>query len=104
MKHISHTVNRRSFLGATAASMAVAAVGRAADADPAKAPRIVRPPSRKRILLSCKLTMIAKEVDGKKLSLTERLKLAADAGFDGVDFDEAGNFTPEQARAAVLET
>ena len=48
--------------------------------------------------------MIAKEVDGKKLSLTERLKMATDAGFDGVDFDEAGNFTAEQARAAMLES
>jgi len=29
------------------------------------------------------------------------LRMAADAGFDGVDFDEAGGFTPEQARDAV---
>ena len=48
--------------------------------------------------------MIAKEADGKKLSLVERLKMAAEAGFDGVDFDEAGSFTPEQARAAVQES
>ena len=44
--------------------------------------------------------MIAKKVDGKDLTLVERLKLAAEAGFDGVDFDEAGSFTPEQARDA----
>jgi hexulose-6-phosphate isomerase len=48
--------------------------------------------------------MIAKKEGDKELSLVERLKLAAAAGFDGVDFDEAGNFTPEQARAAVQES
>ena len=48
--------------------------------------------------------MITKDEGGKKLSLTERLKLAGAAGFDGVDFDEAGMFTVEQARAAVQES
>ena len=48
--------------------------------------------------------MIAKKDGDKELSLVERLKLAAAAGFDGVDFDEAGNFTAEQARAAVQES
>ena len=48
--------------------------------------------------------MIAKKENGKDLTLVERLKLAAQAGFDGVDFDEAGSFTPEQARAAVQES
>ena len=37
-------------------------------------------------------------------SLTSRLKHAAEAGFDGVDFDEAGRYTPEQVRAAVQES
>jgi len=45
--------------------------------------------------------MIPKELDGKKLSAADRLRLAGEAGFDGVDFDQAGEFTPEQARAAV---
>jgi len=48
--------------------------------------------------------MIAKEAAGKKLSLVERLQLAGSAGFDGVDFDEAGNFSVQQARAAVAES
>jgi len=48
--------------------------------------------------------MIAKEVEGKKLTIAERLRMAGDAGFDGVDFDEAGSFTPEQARDAVRES
>ena len=47
--------------------------------------------------------MIAKEEAGKKLTLVERLKLAGAAGFDGVDFDEAGAFTVDQARSAVQE-
>ena len=36
--------------------------------------------------------------------LAARLRRAAEAGFDGVDLDEAGKFTPEQARAAVEES
>ncbi len=48
--------------------------------------------------------MIAKEADGKKLSIADRLRLAGQAGFDGVDFDEAGDYTPEQARDAVRDS
>ena len=59
------------------------------------------PPTGKRILLSCKLGMIAKESGGRTLSLAERLRLAGEAGFDGVDFDDAGGHTAEQAREAV---
>lgn len=95
-------LSRRSFLAAggavTAALGAAAAPATAVAAD-----RIVEPPA-KRILLSCKLGMIAKKVDGRDLTLPERLKLAGDAGFDGVDFDEAGSFTAEQARDAVRES
>lgn len=61
----------------------------------------VTPPSGKRILLSCKLGMLPKELDGKKVSIADRLRLAGEAGFDGVDFDQAGEFTVEQAREAV---
>lgn len=71
----------------------------------AEEPRpLIVPPEGKRILLSCKLGMIAKQDAGRDLTIVERLQLAAQAGFDGVDFDEAGNFTPEQARAAVQES
>ncbi|XZE17648.1 sugar phosphate isomerase/epimerase family protein [Pirellulaceae bacterium SH449] len=62
------------------------------------------PTEGKRVLLSCKLTMIAKESQGKKLSLVERLQMAKAAGFDGVDFDEAGQFTVDEARKAVIES
>ncbi len=97
--------DRRTFLAAGAAS-AVAVVGRTGTASAAQADntRIVSPPPGKRILLACKLSMIAKEADGKKLSVADRLRLAGQAGFDGVDFDEAGGYTPEQARDAVRDS
>ncbi len=103
---MSHTnaFSRRSLLtvgaAATAAAMLPAANVTAAESAP-----IIEPPTGKRILLSCKLGMIAKKSpEGKDYTIVERLKLAKEAGFDGVDFDEAGNFTPEQARDAVRES
>jgi hexulose-6-phosphate isomerase len=94
--------SRRMFLAASAA------LGASAAATPAFAQEkpgpIIVPPAGKRILLSCKLGMIAKKDGDRALTLALRLKLAAQAGFDGVDFDEAGSFTPEQARAAVQES
>ena len=99
----SPSTDRRHFLkssfAATAALTASAVPSHAEDA-----PGIPRPKLSRRILLSCKLGMIANEVGGKKMTINDRLHMAAEAGFDGVDFDEAGNFTPEQARAAVKET
>lgn len=106
------SMERRSFLGAGAVAAATAAylhasksLGapvRTTDADTKS--EIIAPPTDKRILISCKLTMISKESNGKALSLIERLKLADQAGFDGVDFDEAGNFTVDEARKAVQES
>jgi len=96
------SLDRRSFLGLGAAT--VAAGAGAVQGAQTNAGKIVSPPAGKRILLACKLGMIAKEVEGKKLTIAERLRMAGDAGFDGVDFDEAGSFTPEQARDAVRES
>ncbi len=96
-------ISRRSFLAAGTAAAAAVSLQPAQAQDKPATPIIV-PPAGKRILLSCKLTMIAKKADGKDLTLVERLKLAAQAGFDGVDFDEAGSFTIEQARDAVRES
>jgi L-ribulose-5-phosphate 3-epimerase len=87
-------------LGAGSAVLGLRRVGDAHTADTAE-PSIVTPPAGKRILLSCKLGMIPKEIEGKALSATDRLRLAGEAGFDGVDFDQAGEFTPMQAREAV---
>ncbi|MGA1236827.1 MAG: sugar phosphate isomerase/epimerase family protein [Limisphaerales bacterium] len=94
----SMSLSRRHFLGlgATAAALPVAAL---ADDTPSTQP--VHPRSHNRILISPKLGMLPEELNGKKLSLTERLALAGEAGFDGVDFDQAGGFTLEEARAAA---
>lgn len=103
----NEALNRRNFLAMGAGSTVGAALGlTAATAQGAQAhpSSVVAPPVGKRILLSCKLGMIAREVGGKKLSIVERLRLAADAGFDGVDFDQAAEYTPEHARAAVQES
>ena len=112
----SHPGNRRQFLAGGLALAATTALsttlaptasaadnaGAAASASSASSP--VRPPAGKRLLLSCKLGMIAAEDGGRKLSLAERLELAGKAGFDGVDFDQAGDFTLEQARDAVRQS
>lgn len=103
--HKPTTMNRRNVLAMGSSLVAAAAIGQATThAEETAASSIVIPPTGKQILLSCKLTMITKKINDKTLSLSERLRLAADAGFDGVDFDEAGDFTPEQARAAVNES
>ncbi len=96
--------SRRRFLHAAALAAGASTLTTThAQAQPAASP-IVRPPAGKPLLLATKLGMIAKEDGGRTLTLAERLKMAAAAGFDGVDFDEAGSFTPEEARAAVQET
>jgi hexulose-6-phosphate isomerase len=97
--------NRRRFLAAGTASVAgsLAAVAHTGSAQPGRA-SIVRPPAGKRILVSCKLGMIADEADGKPIPLAGRLRIAAQAGFDGVDLDQAGRYTPEEARDAVRDS
>ncbi|MBS0202553.1 MAG: sugar phosphate isomerase/epimerase [Planctomycetes bacterium] len=104
MSDVHSEISRRSFLAAGAAVTALAAAPAAQATAADGASSIIEPPPGKRILISCKLGMIAKKVDGRDLTLAERLKLAGDAGFDGVDFDEAGSFTAEQARDAVRES
>ncbi|HUG91245.1 MAG TPA: TIM barrel protein, partial [Planctomycetaceae bacterium] len=97
---------RRGFLAAGAVALSAAPAANATAQDPedasrAEQVRVVTPPAGKRILLSCKLGMIPRESGETRLSLADRLSLAAEAGFDGVDFDQAGESTPEEARAAV---
>lgn len=106
MSTAKRPISRRSFLTAgagTAAAIAASVPGSPMAAE-ATAERIVRPREDKRIWLSCKLGMIPREIEGRKLPVSDRLRLAAEAGFDGVDFDQAGEFTVEQARAAVRES
>jgi L-ribulose-5-phosphate 3-epimerase len=107
MSQPTNHLTRRNFLTAGAAVALATAGGTVANAQ--NAAPILRPASSRRILLSCKLGMITREVkdesgNKKKLTIVERLKMAKEAGFDGVDFDEAGSFTPEQAREAVRES
>ena len=103
MNNPSAHVTRRSFFKSTLALASATAVLPLAAAESTKAQpgELVLPSRGRRILLSCKLGMIVKEADGKKYSIAERLRMAGDAGFDGVDFDDAGSFTAEQARDAV---
>ncbi len=97
---------RRHFLttSLTAATAAAMSGAHTAAAEEKSSAVIVLPKSSRGILLSCKLGMIAREAGGRQLKIAERLQLAAQAGFDGVDFDEAGGFTPEQVRDAVRES
>lgn len=103
MSDLNSQSSRRQFIAAAAVSAGAVSLGSATSRGAETASPVV-PPVGKRILLSCKLGMITKAIDGKPLTLVERLKLAAQAGFDGVDFDEAGSFTVEQARDAVRES
>lgn len=98
-------LSRRSMLalGAGSAALGLSGATRVYAAETGES-CIVTPPEGKRILISCKLGMIPKELAGKKLSAADRLSLAGEAGFDGVDFDQAGEYTPEQAREAVCKS
>ncbi len=98
------TLCRRGFLSAGAAAVSAFAVAGVSRAEETNSEKIVLPPRGKTILLSCKLSMIAREAQGKKLTLAERLRLAGEAGFDGVDLDQAAEYTPAQAREAVRES
>ncbi len=105
-KEMHTSFTRRGFLAAGAVSVAAAGLvdAQAAETAAAETTSVVTPPEGKRILLSCKLGMIAREAGGKALSLADRLSLAGEAGFDGVDLDQAGQYTPEQARDAVRQS
>ena len=109
MKDSTSPLSRRHFLSASAASaplvLASAGTAVAQGAAPSSSTdTLVKPPEGKRLLLSCKLSMIADKAGDKKLSLADRLSMAGEAGFDGVDLDEAGSTTPELARAAVRQS
>ncbi|MBN8248197.1 MAG: sugar phosphate isomerase/epimerase [Verrucomicrobia bacterium] len=102
----SSSLSRRRFLTAAAvpalAASATTAVAQTSPAPPSS--KVVTPPEGKRLLLSCKLGMITAESGGKKLSLADRLSMAAEAGLDGVDLDQAADYTAEQARDAVRQS
>lgn len=97
------SLGRREFLAVGAGSVA-AVVGGTGYAEETPAQKVVTPPAGKRILLACKLGMLPAKLEGKAMPMVERLRMAGEAGFDGVDFDQAGQFTAEQARDAVRES
>lgn len=99
-----NSISRRGFLTASTVALGAATLPFRSTAAADSSSGIILPPAGKKLLLSCKLTMITKKLGEKELSLTDRLRLAAEAGFDGVDLDEAGSITAEQARAAVRES
>lgn len=87
------TPSRRDFLaGGAAAALPFPDLGQAG-APP-------RPPEGQGILFSCKLTMVKKDLG----SLEQRFAAVREIGYDGIDMDEAGSFTPEQVRAASIAT
>lgn len=94
---------RDLFLLGTSAAAATALPGTAAAATENPSSVVLPAPSGRNILLSCKLGMIGAKGD-TSLSLAQKLKMAAEAGFDGVDFDRAGNYTVAEARQAVQES
>jgi L-ribulose-5-phosphate 3-epimerase len=99
------SIARRGFLaaGATAGTIAILSNGRDVHADTRSASTVM-PKSNRTVLTSCKLSMVAKEANGKPLTIAERLGLVSEAGFDGIDFDEAGDFTPEQVKQASIDS
>ncbi|MFW6170463.1 MAG: sugar phosphate isomerase/epimerase family protein [Planctomycetota bacterium] len=99
----SSFLTRRHFL-TTGTAAAVTASGMATGQVSARetdATTVVTPPEVKRLLLSCKLGMIKTASDDEPLA--DRLGRAAEAGFDGVDFDQAGGYAPEEVREAVAK-
>ena len=92
MTHNDPSLTRRHLIASSLAVPAAAVAGSSLQAgqEPGdQEDRIVEPPRNKRILLSCKLGMITKKMNDTPLSLTQRLALAGEAGFDGVDLDQA---------------
>ena len=99
------TLDRRTFLRTgTVSAAALAAFSATSSSRAQEAAGIVLPPEGNRILLSCKLGMITRKIGDRELSLADRLSLAGEAGFDGVDLDQAAEYTPAQARAAVKQS
>lgn len=93
------SLTRRSLLASSALLAGGAAAGARAESPVAAAPSWPMPPQPEQgLLFSCKYTMT------KGKSIEERLQSAREAGMDGVDFDEAGSFSPEQVRKAAIET
>ena len=102
-------MTRRDFIRSSSAALPLVALPGAGLLAQDKAPGgqpapVPLPRSSRPVLLSCKMGMIARDVGGKKLGIADRLRMALEAGFDGVDFDEAGGVTAAEVHDASRET
>lgn len=91
------SITRRSLLASSAVLTGAATIGARAESPAASAAWPMPPQPEQGLLFSCKYTMT------KGKTITERLTSAREAGMDGVDFDEAGSFSPEQVRKAAID-
>lgn len=91
-------MNRRHFLTSlsTAAILPIAGTAQEKESAPSK---IALPPNPEQgLLFSCKSGML------EGATIEDKLLLAKAAGYDGVDYDQAGGVTPERLREAVEKT
>jgi L-ribulose-5-phosphate 3-epimerase len=91
--------DRRNFLTALGAATAgVCSVNGESKAIVKKESVIPQPARIDKILFSCKYGMT------KGKSIESRFESAKAAGYDGIDFDDCGNYTAEQVRNASYQT
>jgi hexulose-6-phosphate isomerase len=96
---MSHLTRRKAL---TLSAATAAALPTAAQADHHGG--IITPPTGKPLLLAVKLGMIGEKDKQSSIPLADRLSMAAEAGFDGVDLDQAADYTPAEAREAVQKS
>ena len=94
------STNRRTFInslttiGATAYAQRIIEASKFTNATTTTGPsqNATSPASNRELLFSCKYGMI------KGQNLEKRLEISREAGFDGVDFDDAASVTPDELR------
>jgi hexulose-6-phosphate isomerase len=102
--NIQPASSRRRFLLQTASTVVATGFASRGVAQEQAATNVeeAQPDQPGQILLSVKLGMInAKGPDEKPIPLVDRLSMAMDAGLDGVDFDQAGHHSLDEAAEAV---
>lgn len=93
------TTLRRNFLSTTALTVgALSSQIHAAEPNPSRPSKVLLPKQISPILFSCKYSM----TQGK--TIEERLESCKQAGFDGIDFDKAGDYSIEEIRQAAHNT
>ena len=92
------SANRKHFLAQTSLAMGGLFSTSILGAAESLAPLVPQPARIAPILFSCKYGMT------KGKSIEERLASCKEAGFDGIDFDHAGNYSIEEIRKAAYNT